>query len=119
MKKCRICGIERPVTEFYKRNGSGSLRSECKECLTEKQRFKSIGWTTCDYDKAMHEQQGKCGICKSKLNSSRYTKLCADYDHKTGKIRGLLCINCITAMGLFKESPIVLQNAIAYIEQRS
>lgn len=118
-KKCRICGTEKTASEFYRRNDSGNLRSECKECMIEKGRFKMSGWTTNDYDKAMHEQGGKCAICHTKLNSSRYTKLCADHNHKTGEIRGLLCVNCNTAIGLLRESPIVMRSAIAYIEQHN
>ena len=34
-KLCRSCGIEKPVTEFYKdgkRNGKVCYRADCKDC---------------------------------------------------------------------------------------
>lgn len=51
MKKCRICGIEKPLTEFYYRKDSGHYRSECKECLKDIIRFRTTGWSPTDYEK--------------------------------------------------------------------
>lgn len=32
-KRCRKCGVDKPVSGFHRdRNGSGGLRSDCKEC---------------------------------------------------------------------------------------
>lgn len=37
MKKCKTCGIEKPVSEYYKKNKDGSkLFSECKKCFCER-----------------------------------------------------------------------------------
>lgn len=119
LKKCRICGIEKPLTEFYYRKDSGHYRSECKECLKDITRFRTTGWSPNGYEKAYHKQHGKCAICGCVLNSSRYTRFAADHDHKTGKLRGLLCTSCNTALGLFKESPIRLKVAIGYLENHS
>lgn len=41
------------------------------------------------YDK----QEGCCAVCKRAASSFRY-RLAVDHDHKTGDIRGLLCIHC-------------------------
>lgn len=119
MKKCRICGTEKPLTNFYFRKDSGHYRSECKDCLKDLTRFRTTGWSPDDYEKAYLKQQGKCAICGCTLNSSRYTRFAGDHDHKTGKLRGLLCTNCNTALGLFKDSIIRLQAAITYLETSS
>jgi predicted transcriptional regulator YheO len=34
-----------------------------------------------------------------------------------GKVRGLLCMNCNTALGGFKENIDILQKAIEYLEK--
>lgn len=36
-KMCRICGVEKPITEFYKHNHTkDDYRNECKECHSKK-----------------------------------------------------------------------------------
>lgn len=55
--------------------------------------------------------EGLCNICKIVLS-----KPCIDHDHKTGKIRGVLCPNCNAALGLFKDDPTLLKEAIKYLK---
>lgn len=43
-------------------------------------------------------------------------RLCIDHDHETGRIRGLLCWPCNTALGAFNDSKALLLRAIDYIE---
>ena len=69
---------------------------------------KRYGITTQDYNNMLARQRGKCGIC------ARYRKLVVDHNHRTGKLRGLLCSNCNTGFGLLEESPRILKRAIQY-----
>lgn len=118
-KVCRLCGVEKPISEFYFRKDSGHYRSECKECLKKISTFRNTGWTPEKYEEAYIKQNGKCAICGCKLNSSRYTRFAGDHDHKTGKLRGLLCTNCNTALGLFKDSIERLEMAKEYLIKHS
>lgn len=63
-----------------------------------------------DYEKLRWKQKNLCGIC------SKAKKLVVDHDHKTGKIRGLLCTNCNQALGGFYDSKEILQSAINYLK---
>lgn len=59
------------------------------------------------------KQAGRCVIC----NRPAWEKdLDIDHDHKTGKVRGLLCRNCNTGLGMFGDNVEILQNAIEYIK---
>jgi len=51
-------------------------------------RFKHI-----DFDRLYQAQQGCCKIC-DKHQSELTRTLAADHNHKTGIIRGLLCLAC-------------------------
>lgn len=52
-----------------------------------------------------------CMICAGKARQ----RLAIDHCHATGRIRGLLCHRCNTAIGLLRDSPELLANAIAYL----
>lgn len=116
-KECRLCKQVKPLSEFYYRKDSKEYRSECKQCRKNYERLKKTGWSPHDYEYAWCKQDGKCAICGCELGSSRYTKPAADHDHKTGKLRGILCTQCNTAIGLMKDSPYRLESAIHYLEE--
>lgn len=40
-----------------------------------------------------------------------------DHNHKTGKVRGILCQPCNTAIGLLKEKEGSLHNALIYLKE--
>jgi hypothetical protein len=41
--------------------------------------------------KIAFEQGHQCSVCKISLHGQ---KMCLDHDHKTGRIRSVLCLNC-------------------------
>ena len=70
-------------------------------------------------------QKGRCLICgrdfddiykNQKENHIYYTPR-IDHDHKTGKVRGILCHHCNTALGSLNENPLILVRAIKYLQE--
>jgi Autographiviridae endonuclease VII len=117
-RACVKCGIEKPIDSFYSsKNKYGTTYKRCKECQIEFQRYKAFGVCNVKYAEMLELQNGVCAICECKLESSRYTKLTVDHDHKTGKVRGLLCTACNTAIGLLKDSQVRLRSAIIYLSK--
>lgn len=116
--QCRRCGTERPESEFYV-HSDARLRTECKTCTIERQRVKTLGIDNQQYAQMLVNQGGVCAICRCALNTSRYTKLAVDHDHKTHRVRGLLCTACNTGLGLFKDSPERLRAAVEYLSRFS
>lgn len=70
-----------------------------------------------DYDYMMEKQGFCCMLCDKEfqLHKGRYSAH-VDHDHKTGKIRGLLCFQCNIGLGSFKDDQAILSRAIRYIE---
>lgn len=118
---CRTCEAEKPLNKdhYYFRSDSQQFRTECKECWKEAQLVQRLGVDYSFYHQQLKTQGHRCGICRCKLESSRYTKFAVDHCHKTGAVRGLLCTQCNTALGLFKESPRRLESALRYLQEHS
>lgn len=43
--------------------------------------------------------------------------LCVDHNHETGELRGILCFNCNSAIGHFKDSTELLRKAVLYLKK--
>jgi hypothetical protein len=132
MKTCNKCGCRLPLSAFCHDRcikGSG-LRSICRECSnTAGRNYRTVhrssvrnsklkklyGITANDYSALLIQQKSVCAICKEQCKTGRY--LAVDHDHKTGKVRGLLCVRCNNAIGFLKDSITLLRNAADYLEQ--
>ena len=84
---------------------------------------KSFGITEEDYEVILEQQRGVCAICGDGPNahwvrSQKNKVLAVDHDHKTGKIRGLLCAKCNAGLGAFLDNPKLLRKAVKYLKGR-
>lgn len=78
-----------------------------------KQRF---GISLEDKNKMSASQGDACKICLKHVSELEFP-LCVDHDHRTGKIRDLLCRECNLAIGFLKDSVDTLKSAIDYLER--
>jgi hypothetical protein len=79
-----------------------------------------FGMTVDDYDAMVEKQKGVCAICnKAEIaidnRSGKARPLAVDHCHSTGRVRGLLCMMCNTAIGKLKDSPALLLAAFSYL----
>lgn len=65
------------------------------------------------YEKLLEAQGGHCALCSKKPTKNR--RLDFDHDHKTMKIRGLLCFRCNRALPYWMNSEW-LRRAANYVE---
>jgi hypothetical protein len=56
-----------------------------------------------------------CAICGADAFSSLGLKLDVDHDHRTGKVRGVLCHDCNLALACFHDNPFAIEKALQYI----
>ncbi|MGW0735471.1 endonuclease VII domain-containing protein [Streptomyces sp. NPDC002851] len=117
-KRCRGCGEVKPHSEWH-RNASASdgLATLCKSCKAEKGRAhylkREYGLTEAQRDELIAAQGGVCVIC---LNAPA---VYVDHCHTTGKVRGVLCFNCNSGLGLLRDDPEAARRAAAYLEGNS
>jgi hypothetical protein len=82
---------------------------------------KFFGITLEQYNKMLEEQNGVCAVCGNNevafdKRTNKNRSLSVDHNHKTGKIRGLLCSNCNHILGKAKDNIIILQKLIEYLK---
>jgi hypothetical protein len=90
-------------------------QSRTKEYDLDYQMRKNYGIGLKEYDAMFKAQNGICAICSQEPPNHHKKRLNVDHCHSTGKIRGLLCDACNRGIGLLKDSPVILNNAISYL----
>lgn len=99
-----------PETTRIRKDGARS----CKTCHSLHTRKRAYGMEWGDFEKMLKAQKYKCAICKAKFESD--TDACVDHDHKTNKVRGLLCNSCNNGLGRFMDNIKYLEAAISYLK---
>jgi hypothetical protein len=105
-----------------KREYGRKYRSERKLIDKDKKLQKEFGITLKDYNKLFQEQNGVCAICNQpekifSKKANQIISLAIDHNHQTGKIRGLLCSDCNTGLGKFKDNKLILESARTYLNK--
>jgi len=104
--------------KYYRKNKDKyreykKIHKEKNPNYNRKQTLKKYGLTIKEFDELSTKQNGCCAVCG---NSE---KLHVDHNHQTGKVRGLLCRGCNTALGSLKENPDTIQKLKDYIIKKT
>lgn len=75
-----------------------------------------------DLEQAKQDSQGGCAVCHSPTprkvsRTGGEGEWTVDHDHKTGKVRGVVCHPCNTALGMADDSPERLRALADYLEK--
>lgn len=119
-RKCLHCDQLIPLA----RNSSALFCSpSCKEAervasgraadSSRQHYFRSQYGLTAEQIKKMAE--AGCRICGTTEWPGRHNRPHVDHDHTTGVVRGILCSECNTGLGKFRDSPALLKAAIDYL----
>lgn len=130
------------------KNGSVCYQSRCKKCMNDvslnriksmsdkersehyknnrirlgKDYFKTYrlksnyGISLQEFNLMYEKQNKKCYICEKKIEG-RDVKV--DHDHKTGKVRKLLCHNCNTSLGLLNDDEKLFHKCEMYLKEHN
>jgi hypothetical protein len=132
MKKCSKCREVKPLNEYNKsKSGKFGVHHYCMICLREnkkihynhdkaKLRFiqNKYKLNELELNEMFIAQNKKCKICQTKYDLlSRHNGLYIDHCHKTGKVRGLLCMSCNRLLGNCNDNIDILKSSILYITE--
>jgi hypothetical protein len=142
LKECCGCKQVKPVAGFHKnkttRDGYSTFCKKCQKLSNAKweknnpekvdkrrkdlraKTLKAFGLDTDAYLCLLGEQEGCCAVCGVRAQDYEWrgkkgARFCIDHDHKTGKIRGLLCHACNLGVGHLRDDPELLDLAAAYL----
>jgi hypothetical protein len=111
-KRCRGCGEVKPHSEWHRK--ADGLASRCKACraaVAPAQHLpRKYGLTEVQRAELIASQGGVCCICLSAPATH------VDHCHKTGRVRGVLCFNCNSGLGLLRDDPDAMNRAADYLE---
>ena len=75
---------------------------------------RKFGITIDDFDEILKKQGGACALCgKHEWNGKRIS---VDHDHNSGKVRGLLCNRCNTALGALGDTVESIEKVLQYLK---
>ena len=114
-KLCRTCAGIKPHSDRHRNaTASDGLSTRCKACRAIEGRAghlkRQYGITEAERDDMVASQMGMCSICFSA------PAVHVDHCRETGRVRGVLCFNCNSAIGTLGDDPGTLRRAIAYLE---
>lgn len=113
-KKCELCNkifvTNRRVRRFC------SKVCQTRNRLRKRDLRLRFNLTIDKYNDMLNSQKKCCAICKKKNMVKNFS---VDHNHKTGKIRGLLCRECNSGLGFMKDSIKILSNAIDYLKKNA
>ena len=123
MKICIRCHKKLSLEKFGKHPTSkDGYRNQCNHCRYELRKERPTyqkqvrqyryGITQEEYDKILKSQNNCCAICKIEFYKTPHI----DHCHETKIVRGLLCSNCNSGIGLLGDDPRRLRAATQYLE---
>lgn len=114
---CKTCKAQHkyPVDPIKMRQWRKDWRERNPDYHRKHWLQRAYGLTPEQYETMWGLQGGICPICIKPLARDKTTHV--DHDHETGKVRELLHQTCNHGIGLFKDDPILMENAAAYVRK--
>jgi len=121
---CKPCIIKRNMSYAratpHKRAAAHKKRLERRPDHIKEHKLKwRYGLSKGQYDQLFASQGFKCAICGAKenvLKNGKKMRFYVDHCHKSGKVRGLLCLRCNSGIGYLGDNPQKVRAAAQYLE---
>jgi hypothetical protein len=113
---CKVCTSVRAILRRKERGDAAIYQRTDRKRNPNKYKSYDLqrlcGLTIQQKEQMLIEQSFCCKLCNKQLNM---ITACVDHNHRTGKIRGLLCQKCNRHLGIVEKNPIFVQNALEYL----
>lgn len=110
---CKEC--QHNKSAIYRKKNRERVQASSRQCNL-KRRLKKLGLTLSEYTDMLIKQKGRCAICG--ISDTKYKQgFDIDHNHKTGKVRGLLCNQCNFLVGLSRESFLIINKLKQYLKK--
>lgn len=122
--RCRDCARQydreryqanRKAKAEYQRRYWNSLSKEEQKRRTFRYELGRYGLDLEQYEQMVKKQKGLCRLCSKPPKPGCHHRLQVDHCHATGKIRGLLCNTCNTALGRLGDSEQGILRLLQYV----
>lgn len=139
MRSCTTCGKTKKAVHFgLSRSALGGISLYCLDCSRTRDRGRyeknrdarrtQAKWGVLKMERGMsrdefialfESQGGSCAICSGELSFALDTepkkRACVDHCHRSGKVRGILCVRCNQGIGLLQDSSLIASSAARYL----
>lgn len=120
-KVCRDCQQRLSIFEFEKNQksiaGKISRRGSCRNCRSSKKPIPSRA--RIEFEKLSPMPPiGKnftCPICQKTIMRQFKNDVVLDHSHESGEIRGWICRQCNSSIGMLDENVSVMERAIKWV----
>lgn len=128
---CKHCGIYLKVPDTWWRSWARNNAKVCIDCgkaqnkrndspekARERKLRRTYGITSIEYEQMLEEQGRVCYICGTDEPGGppQTSNFCVDHCHNNGHVRRLLCNDCNSGLGMFKDDPNLLRIAAEYLD---
>lgn len=126
-KHCPDCGKTRPLEQFPRSRLSKDGRGlHCKPCHNARTRRnirrkwgdtrhyhyrQKYGLGLAEIEAIIRKQGGVCAVCRARPAAH------VDHDHRTRRVRGILCVQCNSGLGMLRDDPGWVARAIEYLKR--
>lgn len=104
----------------HNENGRRWRESDPERYREYKRRYllqSNYGITPKEYDEMLAAQDGVCACCRTSDPGGGRSNFCVDHCHETGRIRGVLCNTCNTAIGMLGDTVESIDRVAAYMHR--
>lgn len=121
-KICRRCQIRKSIFQFQKNQksiaGKISRRGECVDCRKWKKPISMKARLAYEKDHPMPPigQNFTCPVCEKTIMRQFKNDVVLDHFHLNGEIRGWICRQCNSSIGMMDEDVGILARAIKWIQ---